>query len=87
MRPPTDAPLDVNGKPNGLREAVTAFFAGNESVWELQAELRTAATMPIEDASKPWSETESPYVAVARITVPRQEAWSEARSEASEIAG
>ncbi|GJE25430.1 catalase family protein [Methylobacterium organophilum] len=78
----TDAPLDVNGKPNGLRDAVTAFFAGNEGVWELRAQLRTAATMPVEDASKPWSETESPYLAVARITVPRQEAWSEARSKA-----
>jgi hypothetical protein len=36
------------------------------------------ATMPIEDASVAWPESESPYIAVARITVPRQDAWSPA---------
>ena len=71
----TGASLNVNGKPNGLREAVTAFFAENEGVWELQAQLRTdEETMPVEDASQ---EEQSPYVAVARLTVPRQDAWSE----------
>jgi hypothetical protein len=34
-------------------------------------------TMPVEDASQPWPEDQSPYVAVARLTVPRQDAWSE----------
>ena len=79
----TGAALDVNGKPNGLREAVTRFFAEHEGVWELRAQLLTdRGTMPIEDASVPWPEEQSPYVAVARITVPRQEAWSAARSRA-----
>jgi hypothetical protein len=32
--------------------------------------------MPIEDASVVWPEDESPYVAVARITAPAQNAWS-----------
>ncbi|CAO4175419.1 catalase family protein [Methylorubrum populi] len=74
----TGASLNVNGKPNGLREAVTAFFAENEGVWELRAQLRTdEETMPVEDASQPWPEEQSPYVAVARLTVPRQDAWSE----------
>ncbi|MFF8800805.1 MULTISPECIES: catalase family protein [unclassified Methylobacterium] len=75
----TGAALDVNGRPNGLREAVTVFFAEHEGVWELRAQLRTdAETMPVEDASKPWPEETSPYVAVARLTVPRQDAWSAA---------
>ncbi|MEA1831543.1 catalase family protein [Methylobacterium durans] len=79
----TDAALNVNGKPNGLREAVAAFFAEHEGVWEVRAQLWTnAETMPIEDASVPWSEAESPYRAVARITVPRQEAWSEGKVKA-----
>ena len=74
----TSASLNVNGRPNGLREAVTAFFAENEGVWELRAQLRTdEETMPVEDASQPWPEDQSPYVAVARLTVPRQDAWSE----------
>lgn len=33
--------------------------------------------MPIEDASAVWPEDLSPYVAVARIDVPRQSSWSE----------
>ena len=35
--------------------------------------------MPVEDASVTWPEDESPYLPVARITVPRQDAWSDAR--------
>jgi len=36
--------------------------------------------MPIEDASVVWPEAESPYRTVARLTVPPQPAWSEARA-------
>ena len=44
-------------------------------------QLRTDPdTMPIEDASAEWPEDRSPYVAVARITVPPQPAWSEERA-------
>ncbi|KTS26170.1 catalase [Methylobacterium indicum] len=74
----TGASLDVNGKPNGLREAVSEYFRAHEGVWELRAQLLTdRATMPVEDASKPWPEEESPYVPVARITVAPQESWSD----------
>ncbi len=76
-------PLNVTGKPDGLREAVTEFFRTRGGVWELRAQLCTdPRRMPIEDVSVPWPEDASPYVAVARVTVPPQEAWSEARSRA-----
>lgn len=75
-----NAPLNVNGKPNGLREAVIAFFAEHAAEWELRVQLCTDLdTMPVENAAKVWPEDKSPYVAVARIRAPRQEAWSEAR--------
>jgi len=35
--------------------------------------------MPVEDASVPWPEDESPYVAVARLVLPPQNAYSPAR--------
>jgi hypothetical protein len=74
-------PVDVRGRPNGLREAMIAFFEEHGAEWELRVQLRTNPdTMPIEDASVEWPEDESPYVPVARITVPRQPAWSEARA-------
>ena len=76
----TDAPLDVDGKPDGLRDAVSAFFAVNSAEWELCVQLNTSTdTMPIEDASVPWPEDESPYVPVARITAAPQDAWDDAK--------
>lgn len=79
----TRAPLNVNGVPNGLREAVMDFFEDNDGVWEVRAQLCTDLEhMPIENASVVWSEEVSPYRRVARITVKSQLAWSEARSSA-----
>ncbi|MCM8732673.1 catalase family protein [Azospirillum sp. A1-3] len=79
------AALTVNGKPNGLREAVVEFFRDNEAVWELRAQLRTdEERMPVEDASVLWPEELSPYRAVARLIVPAQTAWSEERSRAGD---
>lgn len=75
--------LNVNGKPNGLRDAVVAFFARNGAEWELRVQLCTdLEKMPIEDASVVWPERLSPYVAVARIAVAPQTAWNQARSRA-----
>ena len=79
----TNAPLNVNGKPNGIREAVVEFFRQGGGEWELRVQLCTDLdAMPVEDAAVAWPEDKSPYVAVARITVPPQEAWSEVRSAA-----
>ena len=38
--------------------------------------------MPVEDASVVWPEKLSPYLPVARVVVPRQLAWGEARAAA-----
>ena len=74
-------PVDLRGRPNGLREEVIRFFQAHGAEWELRVQLRTdARTMPIEDASAEWPESESPYVPVARIRVAPQPAWSEARA-------
>ena len=74
------APVDLKDKPNGLREAIVDFFHANAGQWDLQVQLCTnLESMPIEDASKPWPEEESPYVSVARISIPSQDTWSAAR--------
>ncbi len=79
----TDAPVAVNGHPNGLRDAVNAHFARHGGEWEVRVQLCTDLdAMPVEDASVPWPEDASPYVAVARIAVPPQPAWTDARSAA-----
>lgn len=77
----TDAKLDLSNQPNGLREAVVEHFASDGGEWELRVQLCTdLQSMPVEDASVEWPQQDSPYLAVARLTVPPQTAWSEARS-------
>jgi hypothetical protein len=77
----TDAPLDINGHPDALRDAVNAFFAAQDAEWEVRVQLATDIDkMPVEDASVKWDEEMSPYLPVARIRVARQPAWTEARS-------
>jgi hypothetical protein len=77
------APLNVNGVPNGLREAVMEFFKKNGGTWEVRAQLCVdLELMPIENAAIVWPEDVSPYRPIARITVKPQVAWSQVRSSA-----
>ena len=78
----TDAKVDLDDKPDGLRGAVVDFFAASGGEWELRVQLCTdLETMPVEDASVAWPEDESPYVAVARIVAEPQGAWTAERSK------
>lgn len=77
------AHVDLDGKPNGLRDAVVAFFSRNAATWEVRIQLcRDIATMPLEDSSVAWPEEDSPYLPVARLTALPQAGWSEALSRA-----
>lgn len=77
----TDAPVDLDDKPDGLRESMNAFFADNTAIWEVRVQLATdIARMPIEDASVRWPEAESPYVTVAQLEVGAQPAWNSERA-------
>ncbi len=79
----TNAALSVNGKPDGLRDFVREFFQKHGGVWEVRVQLCTnLETMPVEDASKPWPEDQSPYVPVAKIIVKPQDLWSADNIEA-----
>ena len=72
--------VTVGKTPSAHTEAVVDFLKNNSAEYELCAQLCTdKKTMPIEDASVLWSEDESPYVRVAKITYPMQDAYSNAR--------
>jgi len=76
-----DAKVDLADRPDGLRAALNAHFAVHGGEWELRVQLCTdIEAMPIEDATVAWPEDKSPFVPVARISVPPQPAWSDARS-------
>jgi hypothetical protein len=75
-------PLDLKDKPNGLRAAVFSFFTEHGAQWELRAQLCTELKeMPIENPEVVWPESLSPYRTIARLVVPAQLAWSEARAK------
>lgn len=79
LQPLRGASVDI-GNDSALRDAVVDFFRHDGAEYELRAQLRTdAARMPVEDASVDWPEDESPYLPVARLTIPPQEAYSPAR--------
>jgi hypothetical protein len=82
LRALTRQPLRLSDDPDGIRHAVVEFFQTNSAVWDIQVQLCTnLETMPIEDASVTWPETESPYLSVARLRVPAQDAWRPDRVE------
>lgn len=72
--------LDVGDDSDAFRHAVVSFFRDHDVIFELRAQLWTdAETQPIEDTSVEWPQSESPYVTVATLTLPRQAAYSAER--------
>ncbi|RYG70760.1 catalase [bacterium] len=66
--------------PSTLRNLVVEFFSQNSAEYELGIQLCTdLEKMPVEDASVEWDENASPYVPVAKIVIPQQEAYTPAR--------
>lgn len=79
----TNAPVDLSDTHDGLRRAVQTHFASEGGEWELRVQLCTdLEKMPIEDSSVEWQEADSPYVAVARLSMAPQSGWSEELSKA-----
>jgi len=74
-----DEHLSIEGE-DGLRLAVTTTLAEAPAEYEVAIQLCTDLDrMPVENANKVWDADESPYVPVARLTLPAQDAYSEAR--------
>lgn len=66
--------------PDALRTATVGYLRENDAEFDVRVQLCTdVEATPIEDASKEWPEEQSPYRTVARIRLPRQEAFSPAR--------
>lgn len=77
LRALKNAAVDLDGKPDGLHEAMNDFFAQGSGEWALRAQLGTSlAATPIEDPTVVWTEEASPYVTVGRIVVPSQPAMT-----------
>ena len=75
-----DSAIDPAADPDALRTATIDYFAGEDAEFDLRVQLCTdLKDMPVEDASVEWPESRSPYRTVARLRLPRQDAFSPAR--------
>lgn len=68
---------------DAMRLALEETLRTQELLFEFQVQLRTSEqTMPIEDATIQWPESESPFRTVAHLLLPRQEIASLRQEEA-----
>ena len=71
--------IDTSQDEDAFRSAMVAFFAQQGAAFDLRVQLcMDLETMPVEDASVQWPEEQSPFRTVARLTLPPQDAFSEA---------
>lgn len=65
---------------DGLQTIITDFFANNPAEFIIAVQFCTDLdSMPVENASKEWSEDKSPYQPVARLSFPVQDALTPTR--------
>jgi hypothetical protein len=75
-----DKPLSPTAGPEAYREMMVDFFSTEVAEYELRAQLCTdLGTMPIEDATVEWPESQSSYVPVAKLTYPKQNPYTDDR--------
>jgi hypothetical protein len=80
VRALTGTPVPTEHGESALRELVVDHFARQGAEYELRAQLcRGTEHMPIEDASIEWKPGDSPHQPIARLVLPPQAAYSDAR--------
>jgi hypothetical protein len=80
IRALTGLPVPIDRGESALRDLVVEHFRDHGAEYELRAQLcTTTAEMPIEDASILWPEDKSPHQPIARLIIPPQAAYSDAR--------
>jgi hypothetical protein len=68
------SPFIETTSPDFLRENMQKHLAQSEACFDFLVQLRKRPSeMPIEDPTIKWSEKDSPFIPVARITIPVQE--------------
>jgi hypothetical protein len=68
------SPFVETSSPDFLRENMQKHLAQGEACFGFMVQLRKRPSeMPIEDPTLEWGEKDSPFIPVARITIPAQE--------------
>ena len=62
-----------DSSPEFLREAMAASLRNGEGCFDFMVQIQTdAVKMPVEDPSVDWDEAVSPFIPVAKLTIPKQ---------------
>jgi hypothetical protein len=70
--------IDLGSSFDAQRQAVRSYMATNSAAWEMRAQLCVdLEKMSVEKPDVAWPEDNSPYVTVARLDAPAQEAYSD----------
>jgi hypothetical protein len=79
--------VNIDARPDALREVVREVLIEQGGTWELRVQLNTdLEKMPVEDASVVWDEKASPFVTVATLDVPPQLSWNTGETERTDDA-
>lgn len=79
---------DETTSPDFLRENMQKYLDHNDACFDFMIQLRKhSSEMPIEDPTIEWSEKDSPFISVAKITIPSQQfSTSEQRKFCDDLA-
>ena len=78
----TDVTIDGDKDSNALRTATVDYLRAHDAEFDVRVQLCMDLTqMPVEDTSKEWDQEKSPYLTVARLRIPKQDAYSPARQQ------
>ncbi|MFD2167802.1 catalase family protein [Thalassotalea euphylliae] len=78
----TNTAVEVDDdNPNFLRQELVKNVGNNEACFDFMVQLQDPTkNMPVEDTTVRWSESDSPFINVARITIPQQEFSTEVQN-------
>ena len=77
----TKKALELDDDKDAIRKAVKQYFEKNDAEWEVRIQLSLDKNnMPVEDASIEWKEELSPFITVAYLFIPKQDAWNEEKA-------
>ena len=75
-----DPNLEPASDDDAFRHAMVGYFAEHDAVFDVRVQLCTdLEAMPVEDAGVVWPEERSPHRVVARLVLPRQDAYGSER--------
>ena len=72
--------ISSSASPDAHKELLQAYFASREATYTLKAQFSSSLVQhPVDNASVVWPESTAPFLALADLTFPKQESYSEAR--------